>query len=244
MFGAGRGQSPQAPIVPEPPSPEILPFAWYHPDTIQHTAGTVTGWKDVSGWNRHMTAGTNRPVDLERAVTVDGKMGVNVPAGGGVTNILETDVFDWVAFPYGFTLFMVANSPAPDGADPVVTFFAVSLLEFAWADGSEQLILSTGGDLAGMDARVAGPSAVGAYAYWDGLTVGMDVAGTPWVGDPVTNDDPLGQQWVGFTQRLQVELGNQEDAWVSEIILLPAGMGADARRRWWLYLAEQYPSIF
>ena len=92
MFGAGRGQSPQAPIVPEPASPCVpCPWGWYKAEDLN--AGNnneVTRWR-----NRTCGAGTVTNDPSERFVTqiddgINGLPSVRMGNSGGFMPIYRT----------------------------------------------------------------------------------------------------------------------------------------------------------
>jgi len=257
MFGAGRGQSPQAPVVPVAGAEVVMPVGWYHPLTIQRTETTVTGWNDVSGWNRHMeTDADPNKFDYEFGKGIDNRNAVIVPQAAGdstLVNTLFTPVFDQIAFPYGFTVFLVAQAMPDPGLAPgigkVVDVSASSFLfRFYHADSPDhgQQFLSYG-LLQGDDTSARGPTVFALWVPWDGSEIAMEVNGKPWVDESTeilsSRNEPYEEQWIGFTNSFNIE-HRGAGAWVSELIIIPAALSVEGRFRWWQYFRAEYPSAF
>jgi len=254
MYGQPRrGQPPPRPPVDG--AEVVLPVAWYHPLQIKSAGGIVTGWNDVSGWERHMTASTDQTYDLEVATFADGRSSVKVPAAAGTStlvNNLFTGVFDHVAFPYGYTVFLVCSSPALSADDAsyvggIADVSADGLFRFYHNDHPQQGQQLVGyGTLVGDDYTARGKVAFAFWEPWDGSDISIEVNGEPWVDEsgPIlpSLDEPYGQQWVGFTTEFAIEPEGAGSE-VAELIIIPAALSKEGRGRWWEYLRAEYPSV-
>ena len=230
---------PRAVRVPDA-CPE--PWAWFRPDSLQHSGGDVTGWLDVAGNDYHMVVGGGGTPLSYVPNQLDGNAAAVAPPVESFPQSLDTD----------------DNIPAPHTFDDGITIFTVGRGDTAGTGSFYELQVAPaiihdstgvpyqshtgpGGFLFGNDPAAAGAHALMGHTLPDGSEVGFRLNGGPWSSDGSLFYDPANEPWamdVSFFQLFIVR-----EAWVSELIIFDTVLTPECEAQWWSYLAGRYPSL-